>query len=831
MSCSRFSLFCFFATALLLGSDSCAQETSSGPTLRAPWQLGNQAEPPTTALPAGEASWDEKRTQVDERIRVAQKELDDKQTEQAADAKLPDNEKPKSSKSSRELELLKQLNDLIAQQSAVTERTEQLKAEEASVSAELEKVKTEGLEETPPYSFLVLESLSESVQTQTEQVEASENLTEAARENLSRAKEVAKEKETARINAKEAIDSNKEVTAKSDLNLALKLAELEVQIAQARIELRLKELRNDKLSNSIARVKLAQLEEKLSIVEPNTVFSEEDLQTRLDEFDKQIERNTLEMQNLEQLAQRLADQAADADREFKRTGGKDKALEAEVEAHHRESQSIINRVALLSKQLTWARMSKEMWTGRYNIATHAYTRKDLKDWEETSEALQQDLDAEKQSLEPRLQALRKQLVEVQRATQSEEAQTAGTLPWLQASQKTLRSHIDAISDHNASVDSIQRLATQFTDEIDDQRLNFHLDEWLSSAWDGLLSVWNYILLESPGEGAKAIRISTLIKGIFLLVIGIWVSKRLSNWLCGSLLPRFGVHEGAAAALQSLAFYAFVLTSALMALNFVQIPLTVFTFLAGAAAIGLGFGSQNILNNFISGVILLVEQPVRVGDLVELLGLTGVVESIGMRSTRIRTQMNQEMIVPNSSFLENNVQNWTLSDSTIRCKVEIGVAYGSPTREVARWLKQAAEKHGIIRKKPEPFVWFTGFGDSALLFELHFFIVVRTLSERMRIESDVRFMIDQFFREAGITIAFPQRDMHLDTRRPLEVRMMPEVVDPEPEPEKPSIGSPDSKATIPTGITPAQVKASQAKIAKEKKDAKEAKEAKDSKETG
>ena len=335
------------------------------------------------------------------------------------------------------------------------------------------------------------------------------------------------------------------------------------------------------------------------------------------------------------------------------------------------------------------------------------------------------------------------------------------------------------------------------------------------------------LIESPGEDAKAIRVSTLIKGIFLLVIGIWISRRLSHWIGSGLLPRFGVHEGAAAALQSLAFYAFVLTSAMMALKTVQIPLTVFTFLAGAAAIGLGFGSQNILNNFISGIIMLVEQPVRVGDLVELLGLTGTVETIGMRSTRIRTSQNQEMIVPNSSFLENNVQNWTLSDSTIRCKVEVGVAYGSPTREVARWLKQAAEKHGIIRKKPEPFVWFTGFGDNALNFELHFFIVVRTLSERMRIESDVRFMIDQYFREAGITIAFPQRDLHLDTQRPLEIRMMPEVVDPEPEPEKPSIGSPDSKATKPTGITPTQVKASQAKIAKEKKEAQEAKEAKGS----
>jgi potassium efflux system protein len=117
---------------------------------------------------------------------------------------------------------------------------------------------------------------------------------------------------------------------------------------------------------------------------------------------------------------------------------------------------------------------------------------------------------------------------------------------------------------------------------------------------------------------------------------------------------------------------------------------------------------------------------------------------------------------------------------LRCCIGVGVAYGSPTREVARWLKRAADEHGLVLAKPEPFVWFAGFGDNSLNFELYFYITVRTVSERTRIESDLRFIIDQYFREAGISIAFPQRDLHLDTARPLEVRMLTEIAKPQAE---------------------------------------------------
>ncbi|MEQ8615899.1 MAG: mechanosensitive ion channel [Lacipirellulaceae bacterium] len=741
-------------------------------------------------MPSSEESIPERQAKVVEQIRLAQKELEEKQSQ------APAEDKPKKSKqSTEEIELLKQLGDLISQQSTLGERTAQLETELASVKDELGKVQTEGIEEKPPFSFLLLESLEDSLTTQTERANAAKNAVDSSKDNLSRAKEALKEKEIAKINAKEAVENNKDAAVKSKLALELKLTEIGGQIAEAKVELRRLELKNDQLAGEIAEVRVEILKEKLALVTPRTTFSADDLDTRLAELQKQEERLLRAIQKIESDRSIIQRQLATARTKLQSGSGNTKAHEAAVAAHNKESETTSDQIGLLNQQLEWVRKSITMWNSRYRIAKEDFTRKDLKDWEETNEALLKDLESEEQSLDARLQDMRKQLSDLQREIRADEQTPQEVINWLEARQQALRSHINAITDHTANLDTVRRLATQLDDEINDQRLNLNVKEWANSAWQSVLSVWNYILIESPGEDSKAIRVSTIIKGVFLLVIGIWVSRKLSQLLGQRMLPKFGVHEGAASALQSLSFYAFVLTSALMALKTIQIPLTLFTFLGGAAAIGLGFGSQNVLNNFISGIIMLVEQPVRVGDLVELLGLTGTVETIGMRSTRIRTPQNQEMIVPNSSFLENNVQNWTLTDSTIRCKVPVGVAYGSPTREVARWLKQAAEKHGMIRNKPEPFVWFTGFGDNSLNFELHFFIVIRTLAERMRIESDLRFMIDQYFRDAGITIAFPQRDVHIDTERPLEVRMLPPKAEEEPLEETAHVEA--------TGTTPAE----------------------------
>jgi small-conductance mechanosensitive channel len=204
----------------------------------------------------------------------------------------------------------------------------------------------------------------------------------------------------------------------------------------------------------------------------------------------------------------------------------------------------------------------------------------------------------------------------------------------------------------------------------------------------------------------------------------------------------------------------------------EIPLTVFTLAGGALAIGVGFGSQSILNNFISGLILLAERPIKVGDLIEVGGTFGQVENIGARSTSIRTFDNFHIIVPNSAFLESNVVNWTHSDNLVRISLVVGVAYGSPTRRVEEVILEVVREHDKTVSPPEPVVLFEDFADSALVFRALFWIVMNRPMDSKRTLSDLRYRLDERFQDEGITIAFPQRDVHLDSTRPVEVRVVP-----------------------------------------------------------
>ena len=183
---------------------------------------------------------------------------------------------------------------------------------------------------------------------------------------------------------------------------------------------------------------------------------------------------------------------------------------------------------------------------------------------------------------------------------------------------------------------------------------------------------------------------------------------------------------------------------LIVLDFMQIPLTAFAFVSGAIAIGIGFGAQNIINNFISGWILMWERPIKIGDLLEMGELRGKVEAINTRSTRIRRLDGVHMLIPNSYLLENIVTNWTHRDQTIRTSITVGVAYGSPVERVAQLLAQAAKEEEAVLTDPEPLVVFEDFGDNALIFDVYYWI--HAIAERdLRItRSNIRFRIDALF---------------------------------------------------------------------------------------
>jgi small-conductance mechanosensitive channel len=286
--------------------------------------------------------------------------------------------------------------------------------------------------------------------------------------------------------------------------------------------------------------------------------------------------------------------------------------------------------------------------------------------------------------------------------------------------------------------------------------------------DEVKSFWNYTLATAPG--GQSITIGEVLLVILLVVIGYYGSRFLV-YLLGRRLGKAEVQADVVYVVKRVVFIVFLVVITLTALSLLGIPLTAFAFATGAIAIGVGFGAQNIINNFISGWILMAERPIRINDFIEIDNTQGVVEAVGTRSTRIRRTDGVHLLVPNSQLLERTVVNWTLIDREIRTTVRVGVEYGSPVKLVAELIMQAVKEHALIKKTPAPSVVFEDFGDNALIFDTYFWSDVGGEKFLRDIRSDVRFRITELFAENDIVVAFPQRDVHLDTSSPLELRML------------------------------------------------------------
>ncbi len=260
----------------------------------------------------------------------------------------------------------------------------------------------------------------------------------------------------------------------------------------------------------------------------------------------------------------------------------------------------------------------------------------------------------------------------------------------------------------------------------------------------------------------------LLIGILVLVAAFVCTRYLKNLLRTTVYEKAQLEQGARRAISSGITYFVIGVAAIIGLNIAGIPLRSLTIFAGAFGIGLGFGMQNIINNFVSGIIIFFEKPIKVGDIVTLdKEIAGKVEKISIRSTVVKTFDRKTVVVPNSKFLESNVVNWVHGgDMLLRSKIGIGVAYGSDTELVKKCLLEVMDSHPDVEQEPAPVVRFAEFGNSSLNFELYFWAHI---FKRWITISDLNFAIDKIFRENNIEVPFPQRDLHIRSEKPIDAK--------------------------------------------------------------
>ena len=258
---------------------------------------------------------------------------------------------------------------------------------------------------------------------------------------------------------------------------------------------------------------------------------------------------------------------------------------------------------------------------------------------------------------------------------------------------------------------------------------------------------------------SSITLWTFLYFIILAWLLFFVTARLRKWMVYKVLSKSKVELGVRLAVGTIIRYGVLVLGLIIVIQTVGINLSAITILAGALGIGIGFGLQNVTNNLVSGIIILFERPIKVGDRIQVGDVFGDVVSISMRSSMIVTNDNIAVIVPNSDFISSKVINWSFSDRNVRFNIPVGVAYKEEPENVKRILLEVAEKAEGVLKDPKPDVLFDGFGDSSINFSLRIW-TSSYITIPGNLKSNLYFEILKKFRENNIELPFPQRDLHI-----------------------------------------------------------------------
>lgn len=663
---------------------------------------------------------------------------------------------------------LRALDGMLQQQLGTLQRMEELASSRADLEREIATYQERGLEEPPPYTLAFSEGMGDAVVAEQRHLETLE--TELASSESERASNKARlvDAQRSRRAANEAATQSDNPAVAQSLTWKLNRAKLEERFAQVAVDTgRLRhELTEAELA--LSRARLAHLETRVGAVLVHTRFEQEELDARLAEVASRRAAVEAEIPKL-----RDALRARDAERNVSRDAlqqaqGEEAvaSLTAEMQMRTLRAETAARRVELAEELLILLDREKQLWEWRFAVWQGAADDV-LADWKEQTQQFLDEARRDREVQEGRLLDVRGTALEQERLL-AEWAGNVSGRETIAAKVEALRRREEALNEYLSALLPVERFAGRLLVEIDRERA---LVTW-GERWDRYrrvaTTIWNYEVVAYE-DGAVTVR--KLVIAFLVLTIGFLFSGRVCRAIRNVLVARTRINENAAAAVEKLLYYLAFVLILLYTLNLVNIPLTLFAFFGGAIAIAVGFGAQHLINNFISGFILMLERPIRIGDLVEVDGVHGIIEHVGARSTRLLTSQNIHLLIPNSSLLENTVVNWSLSGEKFFTKVGVGVAYGSPTDQVAALIREAATATKAVLDTPKPIVFFTDFGDNALGFEVHFWIRMRRITDKRLAESELRFNIDRLFREHDICISYPQRDVHLDTLRPLEVRIV------------------------------------------------------------
>lgn len=765
----RLSLLgCSWMTSLVLLAFLLAAQPAANAQVPQALQLATpQADPPQEEEGPSLADW---RKDVRERLNDAKLRSKELRT---------DGEVPLPATLKRQIELLSRVDTVLAQLAAEEEVTKKNQIDSKNLQDETNDFLQHGFSETQRITFLQLDEARDDLQDEQRRLARLTDEEKSATLSLEKAEQDFKNRSSARRLLREKVASNDQDALRQKLGEKLAEIVLLCEVSKANRTLRKKEAENAAQEVQLEKLRVGLFKEKVARMQTRAIFGSPELNELLEKIDRQeidLDKDISELEADQTKLKYLLDQWMRAQRQLDESTGNKEALHEEVASHQLGRRVIQERLPLLLQQKKRLAAIRDNWQRRQSVFNSRATREETRKWIVESEDSLAQLNREERTSNFEIEELNNLLGPLKERQQSVAVESPEAY-WIEQQIGNLQVLVESQKQNASNILASKKLHQKLLDELESDSLADTAKNRISDLKNLVSKIWNFELaVFGEKENERSVTVQKVVTALLILFAGLFISRSLSRALRKQVLRRLDFDPSASATIQSLFYYTLLLMFALFALNVAKVPLTAFTVLGGAVALGVGFGSQNIINNFISGLVMMAERPVKVGDLVQIDDLYGNIEHIGARSTRIRTGANLEIIVPNSSFLQNNVINFTLSSNKVRTFVEVGVVYGSPTVTVTQLLRRAAVETGRVAKDPPPIILFKGFGDSSLQFEVHFWIHMRTMMDQLQIESAVRFRIDQLFREEGIVIAFPQRDVHLDTSSPLTVEIIESSTD-------------------------------------------------------
>ena len=577
-------------------------------------------------------------------------------------------------------------------------------------------------------------------------VENTETMLQEARDTL-------EEKERDRRAVRESAQGGNGAKATGNL----RLAELETRLARETVLLREQALKTLKLQQSLLMPKEKLLRPRLEWLRAHLTLDAD----ASDAAQPDPEKRGLELDRSVAVAKKEADAAMQTVIALERRGGDEKASE-ELESRRADRQTANLALSILTAQRARTPELAEITRLRQRVLAGEMDTKELRAIADVNRDAIDQLVRERKRQVTDLLKSRKELQEwqarVTRAATADEKAPA----WGLERMRRLSAWIELSQAEVTDLDALHTARSRLKEELGGRVNLFSASDAFTIARENVLAAWNYEVFSVQDA---PVRVKTVLGVLVLVVVGYHCARWISALLSRTIFVRMGMNMGRRAAWQTLWFYALFILVLVVAFDLFHISLTQFSVMSGALAVGLGFGSQNLISNFISGIILLIERPVNQGDVIEIEGRQVTVEQLGPRSTIVRTADNTHLIVPNNRLLEQPVLNWTLSDDVVRKRIRLGVAYDSSTRKVAELLEGVLATVENVRKAPAAQVKFADFGENSLIFEIYFWV---SISDPVDAENELRHRIAEVFTKEGIVMALPPREVNLATSKPLHV---------------------------------------------------------------